>query len=124
MLQADRETVAEQIAIMRCIIQRQRRLPDTDSDADRPASEEGIRVGRPVPDVFIRSMPTALLGRLTAALVAARAVINNSVLPSSDDMSRVAAATSYIKAFLPMLLMQCFKKVRQQSREQLLQMLV
>jgi len=120
MLQADRETVAEQIAIMRRIIQRQRR-PDTDSDADRPASEEAIRVGRPVPDASVRSMPTALLGRLAAALVAARAVMNNSVLPTSDDMSRVAAATSYIKAFLPMLLMQCFKKVRQQSREQLLQ---
>jgi len=107
-------------------MQHQRRLPDTDSNAETPASEEAIKVDRL--SHIRRLCPvtafSAIGKRLTAALAAARAVISNSVLPSSDDMSRLQQQLLKWMAFPPMLLMQCFKKVRQQSREQLLQVLV
>ncbi|KAL0044527.1 hypothetical protein WJX82_011179 [Trebouxia sp. C0006] len=43
-IQADRE-IAPDVRIWRAV-QHQRRLPDTDTNADTPASEEAIKVGR------------------------------------------------------------------------------
>ena len=72
-------------------VQHQSRLFDTDCNADRSASEEATRVSRLSPR---RLCPVSATEEgLTAALAAARAVISNSVLPSSNDMSRAAAAT-------------------------------
>ncbi len=93
LLQADRE-IAPDVRIWRAV-QHQRRLPDTDTNADTPASEEAIKVGRlsHVRRLCPVTASSAIGKRLTVAQAAARAVINNNVLPSSNDMSRVAAAT-------------------------------